>query len=79
MVDKITEIITEVLELNSDTLANMNEHSDLVELGLDSLKAIEIVVNLEEEFDITVDEDDLLIENMSTITKLADLMEKYIA
>ena len=41
------------------------------------MTCVEMVVNLEEEFGITVGEEDLLVENMSTISKIKDLVEKY--
>ncbi len=77
MEDKIKEIVVTVLELSEDDAEQITEDTDLLEYGLDSMTCVEVVVNLEEEFGITVDEEDLLVENMSTIGKIKDLVEKY--
>ncbi len=77
MEDKIKEIVVTVLELSEDDAEQITEDTDLLEYGLDSMTCVEVVVNLEEEFGITVDEEDLLVENMSTIGKIKDLIEKY--
>ncbi len=77
MEDRIKEIIVTVLELSEDDAKQITEDTDLLEYGLDSMTCVEMVVNLEEEFGITVDEEDLLVENMSTISKIKDLVEKY--
>jgi acyl carrier protein len=77
MEDRIKEIIVTVLELSEDDAKQITEDTDLLEYGLDSMTCVEMVVNLEEEFGITVGEEDLLVENMSTISKIKDLVEKY--
>lgn len=74
MITKIIKITKEVLKCEN---IDIGENEDLVELGLDSLKAIELVVGLEAEFDIMVDEDDLLIENLYTISSIGKLITKY--
>lgn len=51
---------------------------DLRDQGLDSLNAIELIVELEMEFDIEFDEDDLLVECINTIDKIIALVRKYI-
>lgn len=77
MENKIREIVGMVLELSADDTDALQEDTDLLELGLDSMTCVEVVVNLEEEFGITVEEEDLLVENMATIRLLCDLVEKY--
>lgn len=77
MEEKLMEIVATVLELPEDVAQRMDRNTDLTGLGLDSMTCVEIVVNLEEEFGITVEEEDLLVENMSTIALLEDLVEKY--
>lgn len=77
MEEKIKEIVVTVLELSQDDADMIDENTDLMEYGLDSMTCVEVVVNLEEEFGITVDEEDLLVENMATIAGIKDLVEKY--
>ena len=77
MVQKLIEIVATVLELSEDVKDTIKEDTDLMELGLDSMTCVEMVVNLEDEFGITVDEEDLLVENMASISALVQLVEKY--
>jgi acyl carrier protein len=39
--------------------------------GVDSVSLLELVVGLEEEFDITVDDDDFSVDHFQTVTALA--------
>lgn len=75
MEEQLIEIVKAVLELSEDI--EIENDTDLQELGLDSMTCVEIVVNLEEEFGVTIDEEDLLVENMSSIDALVRLVEKY--
>lgn len=77
MEERLKEIVVSVLELSEDVADGLNEDSDLQGLGLDSMTCVELVVNLEDEYGITVEEEDLLVENMSTIALLEKLIEKY--
>lgn len=70
----ITKKISEVL----NRAADIDFETDLRNGGLDSIKTIEFIVNLEVEFDIQIDDQDLLVENFSTINKVTKLLsEKY--
>ena len=75
MDEKLKEIIMTVLELSEDV--ELTEDTDLTTLGLDSMTCVEVVVNLEEEFGITFEEEDLLVENMASIHCIKDLIQKY--
>ncbi len=75
MLEKIKEIVGTVLELDEVQIEKINIDSDLLELGLDSLNAIEVIVNLESEFDIEVEDEDLMIDNLSTIDLLCNLIK----
>lgn len=77
MEEKLRKIIAGALELSEEEVQNLDREADLMELGLDSMTCVEVVVNLEEEFGIAVAEEDLLVENMSTIARLQELVEKY--
>lgn len=77
MEEKLRELVAGVLELSEDVAERLDRDTDLTELGLDSMTCVEVVVNLEDEFGIVVEEEDLLVENMSTIARLKELVEKY--
>lgn len=72
MFNKIKEIIVE--QLNIDDGAFINLDTNLQEdLDADSLDAVEIIMNIEEEFDIKVDDDEL--ENIKTIGDIVKYIE----
>ncbi|OMD17358.1 hypothetical protein BJP50_16210 [Paenibacillus odorifer] len=48
--------------------------ADLRNQGLDSIKTIELIVNLEVEFDIEFDDKDLVIDNFLSISKICSLL-----
>ena len=77
MEEKIRNIVKEVLKLDDEQNANLMDDTNLIDFGLDSLTSVEIIVNIESEFDIFTNDDDLLVENLATINLLADLVKKY--
>lgn len=76
--EKIIQIIDGVLsELLLEESA-ISEDAELTELGLDSLKFIRMVVELEEELNIIILDEDLLIEKFSTKTKIYNMLSSLI-
>lgn len=77
MEEKIKEILGTVLELTPEQVEAIGVEDDLIALGLDSLNSIEVIVNLECEFGIQVDDEDLLLDNIASVHLLMELIEKY--
>ena len=69
--EKIIQIISTILDKE---LGVVNDTDDLTQFGLSSLKSIDLVISLESEFDVTLEGDDLLIENINTIQKIGNLL-----
>ncbi|MDB5054468.1 MAG: acyl carrier protein [Bacilli bacterium] len=75
--EKINETIQEIAvgvenrELSADVL--------LSDLGIDSMKYVELLVQIEEKFDIVFDESDLGVESLRNIGDLEALIHKTIA
>jgi acyl carrier protein len=70
IIDKIRELLNWSDELILDT--------DLRNNGLDSIKTIELIVIFETTFDIQIEDQDLLVENFSTVNRILSLLtEKY--
>jgi acyl carrier protein len=67
MLEKITSKVKEILEINGDITIDEN----LANLGLDSLKSVALIVDLEESFNIVFEDEELLFEYYSTIQKIA--------
>ncbi|XVF30868.1 hypothetical protein REPUB_Repub16aG0094900 [Reevesia pubescens] len=71
-VDKVCEIVRKQLAISSDK--PVTGESKFTELGADSLDTVEIVMGLEEEFGITVEEDNA--QSIATVQDAADLIER---
>lgn len=71
---KVNSILIELGIISEDT----DKDTDLFnECGLSSVSVIDIIVGLEETFDISLDsDDDMLFDNYSSIAKIADLVRR---
>ncbi|KAL5204958.1 hypothetical protein ABZP36_009829 [Zizania latifolia] len=74
-VGKVMQIVQKQLALGDDV--KLAPESKFTELGADSLDTVEIVMALEEEFKITVEEDNA--QSITTIQEAADLIDKLAA
>ncbi|KAD4889141.1 hypothetical protein R6Q59_033977 [Mikania micrantha] len=73
-VDRVCEIVKTQLALSSDSVVTPD--SKFTTLGADSLDTVEIVMTLEEEFGISVEEENS--QNITTVQEAADLIEKLV-
>ncbi|MBO5089738.1 MAG: acyl carrier protein [Clostridia bacterium] len=70
-IDKIKQILADTLDVNEDELsADTNIATDL---GADSLDVVEILMSIEDEFDIEIPDSE--IENIRTIGELVEYIE----
>lgn len=75
MLEKIIRNIVEVIE-NPEVVNNIKEDSDLIhDIGLDSLQLINLIVAIEEEFNIEIEFDEFDFEEVSTVKKLLAYVE----
>ena len=70
--DKILDIINKTEDLYV-TSTQINDN--LVDLGMDSIKFVQIVVSLEEEFECEIPDSKLLITEMDTVQKIQDVLQ----
>ncbi|GMI84605.1 acyl carrier protein 2 [Hibiscus trionum] len=70
-VDKVCEVVRKQLAIEDDV--PITGESTFLDLGADSLDTVEIVMGLEEEFGITVEEDNA--QSITTVQDAADLIE----
>ena len=68
VINKVTDIVSEMLGKESSEVKL--ESSFVDDLGADSLDTVELVMQLEEEFDLTIVDDDA--ENISTVQEAVD-------
>jgi acyl carrier protein len=66
--DKITRLLSERVHIETSSI-----ESDLVETGLlDSLKLVELMTSLEDEFGITISFDEIEIDNFRSVVSIAE-------
>lgn len=72
IVDKVLKILNANIEKTEITSEQMED--DLSTLGIDSITFIRVIVALEEAFDIEIPDEYLLLTEMNTISKMADVV-----
>jgi len=70
--DRVFDIVAEQLGVTRDQLTR--ETSFINDLGADSLDTVELVMELEEEFDVNIPEDEA--EKIQTVGQAIDYIEK---
>ncbi|MFC5468083.1 acyl carrier protein [Cohnella suwonensis] len=73
---EIADIVGMVFRMEPESLEKMSGDAPLGALGLDSLNCMEIVVHLEERFDIAFHDEDLLLDRLNTMNKLNDIVRR---
>ena len=73
LIEKVTNAITKVINCPREKIVPTAE---LETLGIDSLKAINILFELEEEFDIEIPNE--LIAEMSTVSDIVDCVQNLL-
>ena len=70
VLEKLIELLCEQLDIEAD---EVNENTDIVN---DSLDVVDLVMTLEDEFDIEIPDED--IEKIHTVGELAHYLEEHI-
>ena len=72
ILEKIQEILAEQFEIAADSIS---EDTNLVDdLGADSLDVVELIMSVEDEFGISVSDDDAV--NLTTVGRIVEYIEK---
>ena len=69
--DKVKELISEQLDVKADDITEASNIQD--DLGADSLDVVELVMALEDEFDVEIPEDQ--VENIKTVGDIVKFIE----
>jgi acyl carrier protein len=79
LIDKecIIKVISDTINVDIVKFSEIKIDEDLRDWGLDSLKSIDVIVSLEKEFEIAIEDEDLLMENFNTVEKMIKLVNKY--
>lgn len=70
--EKVKEILCEQLDVEEEKVTL--ESSIVDDLGADSLDVVDLVMSLEEEFDVEIPDED--VENMKTVGDIVKYVEK---
>ncbi|HBJ25591.1 MAG TPA: acyl carrier protein [Ruminococcaceae bacterium] len=69
--DKVKELIAEQLDVKADDITETSNIQD--DLGADSLDVVDLVMALEDEFDVEIPEDQ--VENIKTVGDIVKFIE----
>ena len=69
--DKVKELISEQLDVKDDDITEASNIQD--DLGADSLDVVDLVMALEDEFDVEIPEDQ--VENIKTVGDIVKFIE----
>ncbi|MBO0720968.1 MAG: acyl carrier protein [Blastocatellia bacterium] len=70
--DKITRLLSDKIQIEASSI-----EVDLVETGLlDSLKLVELMTSLEDEFGITISFDEIEIDNFRSVASIAEYVNR---
>ena len=72
--EKVLEVINQLMEENKINESNTNE--SLLAHNIDSLKFIQIIVLLEEAFNIEFPDDSLIMDQYATFGSIVDMVKK---
>ena len=76
--EKIFIILSNIINIEIDELMSYPECAKLSDMGLDSIKFIQFIIEIEEEFDIEILDSDLLLSNFETIENIFSMLQKYL-
>lgn len=77
--DKIKKMISDEV-LVGVSVDDIGDDASLIsDLNLDSIQMLSLITGLESEFNIMLDEEDLDLENLSSVNKLAEFVQKKLA
>lgn len=71
-----TAIVLEIINRSENMEVSQEQIEDsLPELGMDSIRFIQMIVALEEEFECEIPDEKLLITEMDTVQKILDVLQ----
>ncbi len=72
MLEKVKSVLVEALNIDENTITPTSNLKD--DLSIDSLSAVELALELESEFDIRIDDEELA--NLVTVQDITDLVSR---
>jgi len=75
MLCEITDKIVELFNVQS----KLGQNDNLISIGLDSIRFVNLIVALEEMYDVSFEDDEFLVENFSTVQQIIDRIQSKLA
>ena len=72
--EKLQKIIAEVMNVDEEEITMDTTFVD--DLGADSLDVYQIIMGIEEEFDIEIPYDEIIEENFNSVEAMAEMVER---
>ena len=73
----VYRMIAELLEIDVDTIQEINDDEDLMKFGLTSISCIQLIVMLEDKYNFSCKDEDLFVDKVNTFSKIFSLLERY--
>ena len=77
--EDLKEVLKDVLDPDSDIFDNLTGETQLYESGVDSISLIMFVIAIENKYNIVWDDNDLIIERLSTLNGIISIINRYLA
>lgn len=74
---RVFELLAKAIDISYDKLIEFPANTRLDNIGIDSLKFIQFIVDIEEELHIKINDNDLILSKFETIEELFYTLEKY--
>lgn len=72
--EKIADIVAMVLRIDTENVKQMMGDEPLNSIGMDSLNCMDIVVSIEEEYNVSFNDEELLLDNLNSINKISAIV-----
>jgi len=74
--EKIKEIVSSRLK-DKEKIESLDYDTPLLSLGIDSILALSILVEIEDEFNVEINDEDLNMDRIKNISNFAELVRSY--
>jgi acyl carrier protein len=75
--DKLRKILGSHV-LDAGTVDHLRPDDELVEIGIDSLRLVELILDLEDAYQIVIPDEDMVPENFATVGAVAALVDRLL-
>lgn len=72
---RVRELIKTTLFMEEEDMKKIGDDDDLELIGLNSVIMLQFIVQLEQEFDVEIDEEEIVPENFGSINKVVNYLE----